>query len=267
MDTLISNAGFDLINRKIAQNLDYSSLRSLSRVSSDFHCFIENDRTIWLNQARQLKNIEMLDDEIFNQICAQFDLSTDVQEVKRWVHIMKKCVQFNVENEEYICFPFLEFQDILGILFNMNDKTSIKFLLELYQHKLDYENSFWFALEFDCMYGQVEFLQTFDYDIDDVDSIDVNVTNNNGETPLICATVQGEIEVVKFLLGIHGIKINATNVHGNTAMDLARENGHFQIVDLLVQSLMKTNQPYSAVGSCIQGDVHTSFAFQVLREM
>ena len=262
MDTLISNAGFDLINRKIAQNLDYSSLRSLSRVSSDFHSFIENDRTIWLNQARQLKNIEMLDDNIFDQICAQFDLSTDVQEVKRWVHIIKKCVQFNVANEEFICFPFLEFQDILDCLVNMNDQPSIKFLLELYQ-KLDYESSFWFA----CMYGQVEFLQTFDYDIDDIDSIDVNVANNNGETPLICATILGNIEVVKFLLGIHGIKINATNVHGNTAMDLARENGHFQIVDLLVQTLMKTNQPYSAVGSCIQGDVHTSFAFQVLREM
>ena len=257
MDTLISNAGFDLINRKIAQNLDYSSLRSLSRVSSDFHCFIENDRTIWLNQARQLKNIEMLDDNIFDQICAQFDLSTDVQEVKRWVHIIKKCVQFNVANEEFICFPFLEFQDILDCLVNMNDQPSIKFLLELYQ-KVNYESSFWFA----CMYGNVEFLQTLDYQ-----RIDINVSTNNKETPLICATIVGDIEVVKFLLGIHGIKINARTIHGNTAMDLARENGHNQIVDLLVQSLRKTNQLYSTVGSCIQGDVHTSFAFQVLREM
>ena len=254
MDTLISNTGLDVINRKIAQNLDYSSLRSLSRVSSDFHYFIENDRRVWLNQARQLKNIEMLQDDTFNQICAQFDLTCEVQVVKRWVHIIRKCVQFNVENEE---LEYIEFQDIFDFLFNMNEQTSIKFLLELYQ-KVNYESSFWFA----CMYGNVEFLQTLDYQ-----RIDINVSTNNKETPLICATIVGDIEVVKFLLGIHGIKINARTIHGNTAMDLARENGHNQIVDLLVQSLRKTNQLYSTVGSCIQGDVHTSFAFQVLREM
>ena len=312
MNKIISNPGLDHISQKIAQEVDYPSLRSLSRVCKDFD-FIQTDKTVWLSQVEQLAKLEC-----FNEICGQFDLTSELVVIKHFVHTSQRCLKFNVENEN---LKDLELQDILNILLNMdgqttqgnirffldlyqkvnnqkpfclawiyenhdnmdflhiqldlkselprmkrfvqtiqkclqfneeneklnrlelhnildilvtlNDHSDIKFLLELYS-KANYQKAFWWA----CIYEQVDLLKTFDYQ-----RIDINLNNTYGYPPLFCASIDGYIEVVKFLLSLEGIEVTLNIIN------MARENGQNQIVDLLVQSWMKNKHPSASVGS------------------
>lgn len=52
-------------------------------------------------------------------------------------------------------------------------------------------------------------------------------------TPLMQAARNGEIEIVRFLLGVNGVDLTARNTEGLTALGAARENGFTDVVALL----------------------------------
>ncbi|MDP2278894.1 MAG: ankyrin repeat domain-containing protein [Nitrospirota bacterium] len=64
---------------------------------------------------------------------------------------------------------------------------------------------------------------------------DINARNKKGGTPLIMATVLGNIEVVKLLLA-KGADVNAKTSEGYTALMLAEELGNTSLVRLLKQA-------------------------------
>jgi ankyrin repeat protein len=61
---------------------------------------------------------------------------------------------------------------------------------------------------------------------------DVNLSNNNGTTPLIFSCMYNKIESVKVLIE-HKADTSAKDSEGKTALDYARENSFSEIVDLL----------------------------------
>lgn len=68
-----------------------------------------------------------------------------------------------------------------------------------------------------------------------INLVDVNVQNADGDTALICASDNGHIPIVKFLLQAPNINVNAQNNKGNTALIGACYNGHENIVEMLLQ--------------------------------
>eukprot|EP01041_Mallomonas_annulata_P006125 gene6125-12401_t len=71
--------------------------------------------------------------------------------------------------------------------------------------------------------------------------IDVNITDNNRDTPLIVASRQGHTKVVRHLIDMSGCELEFVhqNKEGNTALHYASIGGHLDIVD----KLLKNNAP------------------------
>jgi ankyrin repeat protein len=63
---------------------------------------------------------------------------------------------------------------------------------------------------------------------------DPNISDNEGNTPLIEASKRGFKEVVTMLLET-GVNFNAKNNEGISALNLALSHGHYELVDLLKQ--------------------------------
>ena len=91
-------------------------------------------------------------------------------------------------------------------------------------------------LHYACAFGHLELLQYIlrnpDFDID------FNIVTQQEWTPLHLASIQGQLEVVKFLLDSSeekGININAKDPDSDTPLCYACHNGQFDIVKLLVE--------------------------------
>ncbi|CAI6097430.1 unnamed protein product [Clonostachys chloroleuca] len=63
----------------------------------------------------------------------------------------------------------------------------------------------------------------------------LNKRNSRGETPLIVASIQGHVSVVKLLLDTDGVKIGAKDKKKKTALAWAAQNGHKDVVAQLFQ--------------------------------
>lgn len=68
-------------------------------------------------------------------------------------------------------------------------------------------------------------------------SRNVNVPTANGETVLHIASRAGDIEIVRYLLGIPGIDLNVQNKNGSSPLHFACENGHIGTVQSLLENL------------------------------
>jgi ankyrin repeat protein len=66
-------------------------------------------------------------------------------------------------------------------------------------------------------------------------SLDPNVPDHQGRTPLGWAACQGDVETVEWLLTRRGIQVNAANQNGQPPLWLAAWHGHIQVVRLLLQ--------------------------------
>ena len=64
---------------------------------------------------------------------------------------------------------------------------------------------------------------------------DVNAADNDGDTALVLAAVNGHVEVVRALLEHPGIAVNATNNYGGTALVYAAYWDHVEVVRALLQ--------------------------------
>jgi ankyrin repeat protein len=67
-----------------------------------------------------------------------------------------------------------------------------------------------------------------------VDRINVNHANKYGNTALIGAAWSGHAAVVAQLLAVDGINVNHANEHGDTALIWAASNGHQPVVEQLL---------------------------------
>ena len=63
---------------------------------------------------------------------------------------------------------------------------------------------------------------------------DVNIKDNDGNSPLILASSEGCIEIVKLLID-HGVGVDVKNNNGDTSLYWAAEKGHSEIVKLLLE--------------------------------
>ena len=70
-------------------------------------------------------------------------------------------------------------------------------------------------------------------------STDVNQRDDNGDTPLIVASINGHTETVAMLLE-KGADVNAKGRRGETPHDLACRNGHPNIVLLIKNHIRRT---------------------------
>lgn len=68
-----------------------------------------------------------------------------------------------------------------------------------------------------------------------VSSIDVNLKDDNGRTPLALAASAGHEDVVKILTELEGIDINTQNVEGRTPLFLAVYGGHERVTKMLLE--------------------------------
>ena len=66
--------------------------------------------------------------------------------------------------------------------------------------------------------------------------VKVNSTNNKKETPLIIASKNGHINIVRNLLRF-GAEIDAKDINGMTAYDYAMQNNNNKIITLLQQNI------------------------------
>ena len=88
------------------------------------------------------------------------------------------------------------------------------------------------------------------------DGVDVNIETKNGDmmgtTPLMVASWEGHIEIVKLLIE-NGADVNASRPYGDiTALNEASQNGHTEIVKLLIKHGAIDSSLIDAAGS---GDI------------
>lgn len=62
--------------------------------------------------------------------------------------------------------------------------------------------------------------------------INIDAQDDNGLTPLMCATRNGHLNVVQYLIK-EGANPNIKNNEGKTALDLAEENRHEEVAEFL----------------------------------
>lgn len=65
--------------------------------------------------------------------------------------------------------------------------------------------------------------------------INVNVQDDKGLTPLMCASANGHLDIVEYLIRERGANLNIKNNEGKTALDLAKENGHEEVAKFLIK--------------------------------
>ncbi|XP_046581507.1 histone-lysine N-methyltransferase EHMT2-like [Haliotis rubra] len=65
---------------------------------------------------------------------------------------------------------------------------------------------------------------------------DVSLVTNDGDNILHWACVGGDRKTVEFVLFLDGVDIDATNNNGDTAADVARGKGHHQLFIIVVHS-------------------------------
>ena len=70
---------------------------------------------------------------------------------------------------------------------------------------------------------------------------DANKQNNDGETPLYCASYNGHPEIVKFLLA-NSADANKQDNYGEAPLHWAAYNGHLEIVKFLLANDADANK-------------------------
>jgi ankyrin repeat protein len=93
--------------------------------------------------------------------------------------------------------------------------------------------------------------QTSDFEkLIDAEGVDVNATDNEGDTALMWASLYGHVDIVKKLLE-KKVNVNKVNNKGDTALIVASMSGYADIVKLLldagVEMYVKNNEEKTAL--------------------
>jgi ankyrin repeat protein len=65
---------------------------------------------------------------------------------------------------------------------------------------------------------------------------DVNLVDHSGSSPLMWASHQGNLAIIRHLLSIDGIALDLKNRGGYTALGIATSNKNQQVFELLTQA-------------------------------
>lgn len=89
---------------------------------------------------------------------------------------------------------------------------------------------------------------------------DINIENKCGDTPLICAAHNNNLDIVEMLLMRSSIDINHQNKKGETALIVACIVGNLEVINLLLEHdvdyTIKDNFGYTALmHACEEGHV------------
>ena len=81
-------------------------------------------------------------------------------------------------------------------------------------------------------------------------TIDVNATNEDGETALMLAAEKGRVAILKELLSAPGIHLDMVTLAGKTAEDLARANNHREVLLMMgSRESLEVQTNFSMVGT------------------
>lgn len=67
------------------------------------------------------------------------------------------------------------------------------------------------------------------------DAIEVDLANHEGLTPLNCAAIKGDLEIVKCLVQRGGANLNLESPNGATPLINAGRGGYCSVVEFLIQ--------------------------------
>ena len=92
-------------------------------------------------------------------------------------------------------------------------------------------------------------------------SIDINVCDQYSWTAVMCASHDGQIHVVKYLLEKGACWTHYKDLQGRTALDLAKLAGHFDVVELLTSFRRQTKSKQNKIckESCSSKNNKTKF--------
>ncbi|XP_041124170.1 ankyrin repeat domain-containing protein 27 isoform X2 [Polyodon spathula] len=95
-----------------------------------------------------------------------------------------------------------------------------------------------------------------------VSGLGVNISNQDGFTPLHVAALHGHAPLVSFLIG-NGANINAQNSQSATPLHLACQNSHLQVVTSLLECNAKLNKKdhfgnTPLIHACLRGHLETA---------
>lgn len=91
-------------------------------------------------------------------------------------------------------------------------------------------------------------------------SIDINVCDQYSWTALMCASHDGQIHIVKYLLEKGALWRRHKDLQGRTALDLAKLAGHFDVVELLTSFSGHTKSKHNkSCKECPSKNITTKF--------
>jgi hypothetical protein len=102
------------------------------------------------------------------------------------------------------------------------------------------------------------------------DKIDLNIQDNEGNTPLHCALDRDDLRVVKKLLVKDGLELNVKNQRGETALHMIAclSEGEFSNADLkgLLEKLLSKIENFKLVHFCEKDSYYNKTVADLLRD-
>ncbi|EAY06523.1 ankyrin repeat protein, putative [Trichomonas vaginalis G3] len=234
--TISNKLGFDIVQRIIKSDKlkikDEDSLAKfvicLARESETFYQLIEHVRLEFCSK-QIIDEIQNLSNENNYSII----INTFHDSLLRSRPPKHNYIRYNIQNEFLQNISELEKSNDFSNIYKFLDKiskdnnrimTSIAFN-ELAETKDSYG---FYIIHKAAEYGNLRLVERLVEH-----GFDIEIKNNNGDTPLIWASYYGHLEVVQYLISV-GADKEAKNNNGDTALIWASRDGHLEVVQYLI---------------------------------
>ena len=232
---------FPHIGTQILETLDNSSLVKCREISTWWKKFVDNDKTLWIQQIQehisvsnpsvqktlQKENCESLQ-EMANSSVKSFNLAYDMKKKEKPSTIeMFKWLLFDssLVSKSKICDKDNAFLKLVKLIINnVEDKNSWL------------KKSLVKALTLAAENGNLEVYEMISKDLDDK-----NPKDRFSNTPLHCAVRYGSYEICRFIAK-NTQNLEPVDQLGETPLQLAEENGYKEISKLLKTSIQEQRE-------------------------
>ena len=227
MDSFIENPGFYQVAMQILGHLDMWTLTQCREVSRNWLNFVDFNQSWWQLKIRKIKTkVKFLKAyPKWNKVFYHFEHNADIDQTKYFVEFLHTFLKESGNSKYKTPFAYA------------NQVQNWDFIQSLLSIPYDFEerlNDSSGILHTICQSGQVSLLQT----VINVGILDLNITDDYGNTPLHVACCSGQYELVKLLLE-NNVDVNATSDDGWTPLHEAVYIESTEIVDLLLQNAKK----------------------------